>query len=135
MCRDLHGLLGSLYNGIAQPALLCGRYCAVDKENSLTSYIERSANTLRQRVWRLVRKTLSFSKNLDNHSGAIWDFIPLLNRTAQFPLRVPQDVALTHSPIDWLHTTQINGVTAIAGAETAERKFYNSTNTISTKSL
>jgi hypothetical protein len=28
-------------------------------------------NTLRQRVSRLVRKTLSFSKSLDNHIGAI----------------------------------------------------------------
>lgn len=31
--------------------------------------------TLRQRVSRLVRKTLSFSKNLANHIGAIWYFI------------------------------------------------------------
>ncbi len=31
--------------------------------------------TLRQRVSRLVRKTLSFSKKLENHIGAIWNFI------------------------------------------------------------
>ncbi len=31
--------------------------------------------TLRQRVSRLVRKTLSFSKKLENHIGAIWYFV------------------------------------------------------------
>jgi IS1 family transposase len=44
-------------------------------ESGKTSYIERFNNTLRQRVGRLVRKTLSFSKVLDNHIGAIWYFI------------------------------------------------------------
>lgn len=42
------------------------RHGAVGKETALTSYIERFNNTLRQRVSRLVRKTLSFSKNLEN---------------------------------------------------------------------
>jgi IS1 family transposase len=37
------------------------RHRAVGKESGLTSYIERFNNTLRQRVARLVRKTLSFS--------------------------------------------------------------------------
>jgi insertion element IS1 protein InsB len=37
------------------------RHCAVGKESGLTSYIERLNNTLRQRIARLVRKTLSFS--------------------------------------------------------------------------
>ena len=41
----------------------------------LTSYIERFNNTLRQRVSRLGRKTLSFSKALNNHIRAIWNFI------------------------------------------------------------
>jgi hypothetical protein len=36
---------------------------------------ERFNNTLRQRVSRLVRKTLSFLKSLENHIGAIWYFI------------------------------------------------------------
>ena len=31
--------------------------------------------TLRQRISRLVRKTLSFSKKLENHIGAIWYFV------------------------------------------------------------
>ncbi|MGK7915046.1 MAG: IS1 family transposase, partial [Prochloraceae cyanobacterium] len=41
------------------------------KGTGLTSYIERFNNTLRQRVSRLVRDTLSFSKKLQNHLGAI----------------------------------------------------------------
>ena len=56
------------------------RHRAVGKESGLTSYIERFNNTLRQRVSRLVRKTLSFSKKLDNHIGAIWNFIHEYNR-------------------------------------------------------
>lgn len=42
------------------------RHCAVGKETGLTSDIECFNNTLRQRVARLVRKTLSFSKKLNN---------------------------------------------------------------------
>jgi IS1 family transposase len=53
----------------------CKRHQAVGKETGLTSYIERFNNTLRQPVSRLVRKTLSFSKSLENHIGAIWYFI------------------------------------------------------------
>jgi IS1 family transposase len=56
------------------------RYRVVDKETGLTSYIERFNNTLRQRVSRLVRKTLSFSKQPENHVGAIWNFIHDYNR-------------------------------------------------------
>lgn len=51
------------------------RHRAVGQETGLTSDIERLNNTLRQRVSRLVRKTLSFSKNLNNHISAIWNFI------------------------------------------------------------
>lgn len=56
------------------------RHRAVGKESGLTNYIERFNNTLRQRVSRLVRKTLSFSKKQDNHVGAIWNFIHEYNR-------------------------------------------------------
>jgi len=48
---------------------------AVGKETGLTNHIERFNNTLRQRVSRLVRKTLSFSKKIENHIGAIWYLI------------------------------------------------------------
>ena len=36
--------------------------------------------TSNKRVSRLVRKTLSFSKKLENHVGAIWNFIHEYNR-------------------------------------------------------
>ena len=55
------------------------RHQAVGKETGKTSYIERFNNTLRQRVSRLVRKTLSFSKSLENHIGAIWYFVHYYN--------------------------------------------------------
>lgn len=51
------------------------RHLAVGKETGLTNHIERFNNTLRQRVSRLVRQALSFSKKLENHIGAIWYFI------------------------------------------------------------
>lgn len=62
----------------------CTRHRAVGKETGKTSYIERFNNTLRQRVSRLVRKTLSFSKSVTNHIGAIWNFIHYYN--ASLPL-------------------------------------------------
>ncbi len=62
-------------------ALPSKRHHAVGKETGLTSYIERFNNTLRQRVSRLVRQTLSFSKKLDNHISAIWNFIHYYNKT------------------------------------------------------
>jgi IS1 family transposase len=61
------------------------RHRAVGKETGKTNYIERFNCTLRQRVSRLVRKTLSFSKKLENHIGAIWNFIHHYN--ASLPAR------------------------------------------------
>jgi IS1 family transposase len=40
-----------------------------------TNHIELFNSTIRQRVSRLVREALSFSKKLANHSGAIKMFI------------------------------------------------------------
>jgi IS1 family transposase len=51
------------------------RHRAVGKDTGQTNYIERFNNTMRQRISRLGRKTLSFSKKLSNHRGAIWYFI------------------------------------------------------------
>lgn len=51
------------------------RHRAVGKETGKTNHIERFNLTLRQRVSRLVRKTLSFSKKIQNHIGAIWNFV------------------------------------------------------------
>jgi IS1 family transposase len=47
------------------------RHRAVGKDSDLMSYIERLNNTLRQQISRLGNKTLSFSKKLENHIGAI----------------------------------------------------------------
>lgn len=55
------------------------RHRAVDKKSGKTSYIERLNCTLRQRISRLVRKSLSFSKSLENHIGAIWNFVHYYN--------------------------------------------------------
>jgi insertion element IS1 protein InsB len=46
-----------------------------------THHIERFNDTLRQRVARLVRDALSFSKKLANHIGAIKLFICHYNLT------------------------------------------------------
>jgi insertion element IS1 protein InsB len=54
---------------------------AVGKESGRTSYVERFNLTARQRISRLVRKTLSFSKKLENHIGAIWLFVHHYNAT------------------------------------------------------
>lgn len=69
-----------------QAVLPSKRHRAVGKETGLTSYIERFNNTLRQRVSRLVRKTLSFSKKLENHIAAIWNFIHYYNEQIRLQL-------------------------------------------------
>ncbi|MEM1369178.1 MAG: IS1 family transposase [Cyanobacteria bacterium P01_H01_bin.15] len=51
------------------------RHQAVGKETGKSSLIERFNCTVRQRVSRLVRKTLSFSKKRENHIGAVWLFV------------------------------------------------------------
>ena len=57
------------------------RHRAVGKDSGQTNRIERFNYTLRQRVSRLVRKTLSFSKKLENHIGAIGYFIHHYNES------------------------------------------------------
>ena len=57
------------------------RHHSVGKESGKTNHIERFNCTLRQRVSRLVRKTLSFSKKIENHIGAIFYFIHHYNAT------------------------------------------------------
>lgn len=59
------------------------RHRAVKKESGHTNHIERFNNTMRQRISRLVRATLSFSKKLENHIGAIWYFIHYYNACLQ----------------------------------------------------
>src|SRR5512144_398377 len=54
---------------------------AIAKHFRRTNHIERLNCTLRQRISRLVRATLSFSKKLANHIGAIHYFICHYNLT------------------------------------------------------
>jgi insertion element IS1 protein InsB len=54
---------------------------AISKLARKTNHIERFNNTLRQRVSRLVREGLSFSKKLAHHIGAIKLFICHYNLT------------------------------------------------------
>ena len=58
---------------------------AVGKQTGLTNHIERWNNTLRQRLGRFVRKTLSFSKSDEFHDIALKLFIHSHN----FSLSVP----------------------------------------------
>jgi len=51
------------------------RHKAITKHARKTNHIERFNNTLRQRLARLVRDTLSFSKKVEHHIGAIKFFI------------------------------------------------------------
>jgi len=55
------------------------RHRPVGKSSGKTNRVERLNNTLRQRISRLVRKTLSFSKTVANHIGAIWYFVHAYN--------------------------------------------------------
>jgi insertion element IS1 protein InsB len=60
-----------VYKGVIPPS----QHQAITKQARKTNHIERFNNTLRQRVSRLARDTLSFSKKLTNHIGAIKYFI------------------------------------------------------------
>jgi insertion element IS1 protein InsB len=51
------------------------RHRITEKGSGETNHIERLNNTLRQRVSRLVRKTLAFSKKEINLLGAVLCFI------------------------------------------------------------
>jgi hypothetical protein len=58
-------------------ALLVG--AVQSKETGATAHVERSNNTLRQRLGRFVRKTLSFSKSLVMHEIALRFFLHRYN--------------------------------------------------------
>ena len=58
-----------------------GQHRAITKHARKTNHIEWFNNTLRQRVSRLVRHTLAFSKSVENHIGAIRYFICHYNLT------------------------------------------------------
>jgi len=66
-----------VYEGVIPAA----QHRAISKLARKTNHIERFNNTLRQRVSRLVREALSFSKKLAHHIGAIKLFICHYNLT------------------------------------------------------
>lgn len=55
----------------------------VGKESGETAHVERWNNTLRQRMGRFVRKTLSFSKTEENHEASLKLFIHQYNIAAR----------------------------------------------------
>jgi insertion element IS1 protein InsB len=65
------------YTGVIPAA----QHKAINKRARKTNHIERFNNTLRQRISRLVRSTLAFSKKVENHIGAIQYFICHYNLT------------------------------------------------------
>ena len=67
----------AVYAGVIPPT----RHRAISKLARMTNHVERFNCTLRQRVSRLVRSMLSFSKKLTNHVGAIRHFICHYNLT------------------------------------------------------
>jgi insertion element IS1 protein InsB len=65
------------YTGVIPAA----QHKAITKQARKTNHSERFNTTLRQRVSRLGRETLAFSKKLANHSGALKYFICSYNLT------------------------------------------------------
>jgi insertion element IS1 protein InsB len=61
--------------GVYKGVIPAERHKAIPKKARKTNHLERFNNTLRQRLSRLVRETLSFSKKVENHIGAIKFFI------------------------------------------------------------
>jgi insertion element IS1 protein InsB len=66
---------------VYEEVIPAAQHRAINKLVRKTNHIERFNNTLRQRVSRLVREALSFSKKLANHIGAIKLFICHYNLT------------------------------------------------------
>lgn len=56
------------------------QHIAAGKETGETAHVERWNNTLRQRLARFVRKTLSFSKSLVMHDACLKLFLHRYNR-------------------------------------------------------
>lgn len=69
---------------------------SISKMARKTNHVERFNCTLRQRVSRLVRATLSFSKKLSNHIGAIKYFICDYNLTKCAALPGQHQLAVLH---------------------------------------
>lgn len=74
-CATIYSDQWEAYQGI----LPRNRHKIVEKSKRETNHIERFNNTLRQRISRLGRKTLSFSKKLSHHIASLVHFIQHYN--------------------------------------------------------
>jgi insertion element IS1 protein InsB len=79
-----HTDLYEVYKGVIPPE----QHKPITKQARKTNHVERFNNTLRQRVSRLVREALPFSKKLAHHIGAIKYFICHYNLTRTTALPV-----------------------------------------------
>ncbi|MBC7448194.1 MAG: IS1 family transposase, partial [Hymenobacteraceae bacterium] len=61
------GFTVSDYWKTCRQVIRTGRHFSVGKESGETNHVDRWNNTLRQRIGRFVRKTLSFSKSDEMH--------------------------------------------------------------------
>ena len=76
-----HALFYTDHYAVYTAVIPSAQHRAISKLARKTNHVERFNCTLRQRVSRLVRATLSFSKKLSNHIGAIKYFICDYNLT------------------------------------------------------
>ena len=76
-----HAMFYTDHAGVYEGVIPAAQPRAISTLARTTHHIERFHNTLRQRVSRLVREALSFSKKLANHIGAIKLFICHYNLT------------------------------------------------------
>lgn len=88
-CRELWNALPELYRSghcytdfwsAYQAVIPEEQHTAVGKETGETAHVERWNNTLRQRLGRFVRKTLSFSKSTLMHTVCLDLFLHRYNR-------------------------------------------------------
>ena len=64
-----------------QQVIPADQHTACGKDSGLTAHVERWNNTLRQRLGRFVRKTLSFSRSDEMHRICLRLFIYRYNRS------------------------------------------------------
>ena len=87
-CRELWGRIPTAYRRgrcftdfweAYSPVIPAGQHTAAGKESGFTSRVERWNNTLRQRLARFVRRTLSFSKSEAMHETCLRLFLHRYN--------------------------------------------------------
>jgi insertion element IS1 protein InsB len=91
-CRQLWARIPSQYKqgstysdyyATYEKVITTGKHQSVGKDSGQTNHVERFNNTLRQRLGRLVRETLSFSKLEENHELCLEQFICRYNTSVR----------------------------------------------------